>query len=275
MKRYSLFHPLLLSFYSPSLYRDVAENWTGTGFLYLLLLLALCWIPPIVQFHRSTTALLDTLGPAVLEQVPTVSIRQGELSIQEPQPYVITLPGGDKPLVVIDTTGQTTPESTRADLFFTKHQAIFRRSDLETRTYELAGIREMTVDRNSVKKILDGCRTWVPILAYPVALAGSCVYRIIQVLIYAAIGLLFAQLLKVPLEYPQLIRVSSVALTPAILIDTLRGVAGYASSLSWLVFCFLLSMGFLFFAVRANSPVEPDGRELPPVTPPSAGPALG
>ncbi|HEV8375196.1 MAG TPA: DUF1189 family protein, partial [Candidatus Polarisedimenticolia bacterium] len=100
MKQYGIFHPLALSFFSRSLYRDVAENWRGTGFLYLLLLLALCWIPPIVKFHRMTSGVLLTLGPAVLEQVPTVRIRGGEASIQEPQPYSVTVPGSDTPLLV-------------------------------------------------------------------------------------------------------------------------------------------------------------------------------
>ena len=36
MKRYSIFHPLILSFFSKSLYRDVGKHWRGTGLLYLL-----------------------------------------------------------------------------------------------------------------------------------------------------------------------------------------------------------------------------------------------
>ncbi len=52
MKRFGLFHPIWMSFYSRALYRDVAQNWKGTGFLYLLFLLALSWIHPIVQLHH-------------------------------------------------------------------------------------------------------------------------------------------------------------------------------------------------------------------------------
>lgn len=274
MKRYSIFHPLVLSFYSPSLYRDVAENWTGVGFLYLLLLLSLAWVHPIVRLHRTAAGLFETLGPAVLEQVPTIHVQQGEVSIAEPQPYVIEVPGSDTPLVVIDTTGQTTPESTQAFLILTKHQAILRKNLHETRTYDLTGIQDLTVDRSTVKRILDGCRQWLAILSYPVALAGSYVYRILQVLIYASIGLLFARLLSTPLEYPALLRLASVAVTPAIVADTLRGAAGFSSNLLWWFFCFLLTMGYLLFAVRVNSPAEPERQAYPPSTPPMAGQAL-
>ena len=267
MKRYSIFHPLVMSFYSPSLYRDVADHWTGVGFLYLLLLLSLCWIHPMVRLHYIATGLFETLGPAVLDQVPTISIRQGEVSLSEPQPYTIEVPGGLAPLAVIDTTGQTTAESTQAFLLLTKRQAIVRKNPHETRTYDLSGIQDLTVDRTTVKRLLDGCRRWLSILAYPAAVLGSYVYRILQVLIYASIGLLFAHLLKAPLEYPALLRLSSVAVTPAIVADTLRGAAGIGSSLTWWFLCFMLSMGYLLFAVRVNSPAEPEAQ----VT----GPAIG
>jgi hypothetical protein len=107
----------------------------------------------------------------------------------------------------------------------------------------------------------------VGLVGYPAALLVSYVYRILQVLIYASIGLLFAHLLKAPLEYPELLRLSSVAVTPAIVADTLRSTAGVGSSLLWWFFCFLLSMGYLLFAVRANATAEPRAQ----VT----GPAVG
>jgi hypothetical protein len=42
MRRYSIFHPLVLAFYSKPLYQDVGRRWKGTGLGYLLLLLAVC-----------------------------------------------------------------------------------------------------------------------------------------------------------------------------------------------------------------------------------------
>ena len=245
------------------------------GFLYLLLLLSLVWIHPIVRLHQSAAALMETLGPAVLEQVPTITIRQGEVSLDEPQPYVIEVPGSNTPLAVIDTTGHTTPESTQAFLLLTKRQAIVRKNVHETRTYDLSGIQDLTVDRTTVKRILDSCQRWLAILAYPLAVVGSYAYRIFQVLIYAAIGLLFANLLKASMEYPDLLRLSSVAVTPAIILDTLRGAAGFGSSLVWWFFCFLISMGYLLFAIRVNSSAEPEAQAYPPSTPPMTGPTVG
>jgi ABC-type Fe3+-siderophore transport system permease subunit len=122
---------------------------------------------------------------------------------------------------------------------------------------------------------LNFCRRYLAFFSYPVALAGSYVYRILQALAYACIGLLFANLLKAPLEYPELLRLASVAVTPAVVADTLRGVAGFPSSFTWLFLCFLLAMGYLLFAVRVNSPADPEESEIAPPSPPMTGPAVG
>src|SRR2546426_3324312 len=57
MRRYGILHPLLLSFFSRSLYRDVGRTWKGIGFLYLLLLLALSWVLVTIHLHRMVSGL--------------------------------------------------------------------------------------------------------------------------------------------------------------------------------------------------------------------------
>ncbi len=48
MSKYSPFQIPLLSFYATDLYRDMALNKKGSGFGYLFLLLALCWLLLII-----------------------------------------------------------------------------------------------------------------------------------------------------------------------------------------------------------------------------------
>src|SRR5690242_11135557 len=45
MKQFSRLSAISASFYSPDVYRDVVSRWKGYGVLYLLLLLAICWLP--------------------------------------------------------------------------------------------------------------------------------------------------------------------------------------------------------------------------------------
>lgn len=58
MKQHSIFHAPVLSFFSKSLYRDVCHKRKGVGFAYLLLL-AVCWIAPVVKVHMELSNFVD------------------------------------------------------------------------------------------------------------------------------------------------------------------------------------------------------------------------
>jgi len=263
MKEYTLFHPLLFSFFSRSLYRDVARNWSGVGFLYLLLLLSLAWIPATLTIHRTVGVFTDRIGPMVLEQVPAITITDGEVSIQEPQPYVIQAPGTGTPLAIIDTTGQISSlESQEAFILLTKHQIAIRQSAGETRVYDLSGVKSFTLDRARLEKWGRVLQTWMAFALYPFLLLGSFAYRIVQVLLYGAIGMIFARVEKADLEYADLVRLASISVTPPVILDTIRGSLGRPTGYLWWFVCFAIAMGYLFVAVRISAPRQ-EG-EIPP-----------
>ena len=84
MKRYTIIHPLFMSFFSKSLYKDVARNWKGVNFLYLFLLLALCWIPETIKFQSGLSDFIKNDAPGIVEQIPEITIYQGEVSTDPP-----------------------------------------------------------------------------------------------------------------------------------------------------------------------------------------------
>jgi hypothetical protein len=259
VNRTSILHPLLGSFFSRSLYRDVGLNGKGLGFLYLLILVTLSWIPAAVTLHRTVGVLVDSLGPLVLEQIPSLSISDGEVSLREPQPYRIKAPGSETPLAVIDTTGGTSLQDfPGAYLFVGRRQIVVRRSQWETRTYELDGIRSFTLDRSRLEKWGAWVKRWGTMMLFPFLLLGSYAYRILQALVYGAVAILFARVEKADLNYSDLVRLASVAVTPPILLDTLRGWMGWPTSYLWWFACFGIAMGYLFVAVRSCAPADGD-----------------
>jgi uncharacterized protein DUF1189 len=262
MKRYSLLQPLYLSFFSRDLYRDVRSNWKGTGFLYLLLLLALTWMPVMAKLHASLAAGIRQEAPKFVNQVPKITILHGEVSIDRPVPYTIADPDSGTPLLVIDTSGQISSlDQTPAVALLTKDKFMFRQERKgETRIHDLAAIDEFTLDRDRVNGWVQAFGKYFATVAYPFALAGSFVYRILQMLLYAAIGLLFAKMLNASLDYVTVLRLASVSITPAVILSTLRTVVNVTVPAFWLL-CFAVAMGYLFFAVKANAeaatPVAP------------------
>lgn len=261
MKQHNYFEAFYLSFYSAPLYRDAGRNWKGTGFLYLLLLLALAWIPEMAGIHTRISEAIDNEGQAFAAQVPAITISDGEVSTDVETPYFIRDPGTDKVWAIIDLTGEyTSLADTEAELLLTRNEVLMRRDRgtiHETRAYDLSDVDSFTLSGEDVSRWLEAAKSWLVILFYPFAVLFSFVYRIIQALIYAAIGLLIARSLKVELAYGTLLRLAVVALTPVIILDTVRSVASVSIPALWLV-AFAVAMGYLIFAIRANAtPAEP------------------
>ena len=250
-KHYRIWQTPPLAFFSQALYRDVALRWQGVAFGYLLLLLALCWIPGALRIHSSVAFFVDEEAPLVIEQVPEITIIDGQAFVDSPQPYTIRDPETDEALLVIDTTGTITSlEQTDARALVTAQQATFHKNAFETRSFSFARVDHYTLDKEKIYRWMDIAKTWMAPVLYPLCILGSFVYRIIQVLIYACIGLLLASLCKGKLPFDALLRLSVVAITPAIIIGTLIDAAAIELPLPGLWF-FLLAMGYLLFGIRA------------------------
>jgi hypothetical protein len=253
MKKFSIIHVPLFSFFSEELYRDVGLNWKGVGFGYLFLLLVVCTVPGMFKFQKGLSNFIDKEAPRYVSQVPRITIEKGEVHIDEQQPYYITIPDSNKIAAIIDTTGRVQSlDNTEAFVLLTKTKLVSRQSKSEIRVYDLANVKHFVLEQSTIMKWLDiGKKLLVPIL-YPIVVVGSFIFRVIQALIYAAIGYIFDRWCKTKLSYPALIRLAVTAVTPCIIVGTIFEYASVKLPLAGIWF-FLAAMGFLFYGVRACS----------------------
>jgi hypothetical protein len=260
----------LWSFFSKDLYHEACHQWKGTGFAYLLLLLAVCWIAPVVKFHRGVARFVDNEASKIVSQIPAISIVNGKASTDKPQQYFIQNRGTGENLVVIDTTGaMTSLDDTKAVGLITKTHAIFKKNQIETRTFSFRDITQFSLDQAKITGWLALLKKYLAPILYPFAVLGSFIGRMIQLLVYAAIGVLISSWCREPRTYGQLLRLSVVAVTPCILIKTILGVAQIHIPTAGLWY-FLCAMGFLIFGVKAA------GRgTCPPALPAMAPGSLG
>ena len=257
MKKFSIIHLPVLSFFSQDLYRDVGLHWKRICFGYLFLLLAICWIPSMVKIHTGFSAFINDLAPPFVDQVPEITITDGQVSIEEPQPYFIRVPDNNDVIAVIDTTGSIeTPEDANAFFLLTNNSMIIRKSDFETQTIDLSQVKSFTIDSADITSWLHTAQKYLVIILYPLALLSSYVYRIIQALIFAAIGLLFASSCKVSLSYGALLRLAVVAMTPCIIIKTVFALAGVYFPCIGLLYI-VITLAYLYFGVYACSQTPP------------------
>jgi hypothetical protein len=270
MKRYSIFHPLVLSFFSKSLYRDVGKNWRGTGLLYLFIILALLWIPTIIKGQLATSAWVNGDSKEITKQIPAITINKGQVSTDVPNPHVIKDPKTGTDIAIIDTTGAyQNLDTSAAKLLLTKSKLFVRRSETDSQAYDISGVQSFYLDHAKVDGWLATGKTWfIPVL-YPLALIFSFIFRAIQILIYAVVGLAFARMLKANLDFKTLMRLAAIAITPVLVLNLvfefLPGRIPW-----WIILGVIVALGYLFFAVKVNAESEGGPQYQPPNAYPSA-----
>jgi hypothetical protein len=270
MKRYSIFHPLVLSFFSKSLYRDVGKNWRGTGLLYLLIVLALVWIPTIIKGQLAASAWINGDSKEVTKQIPPITITKGQVSTDVPMPHFIKDPKTGADIAIIDTTGKyDNLDNSDAKLLLTKSKLIVRRNETRSETYDISGVQSFYLDHTKVEGWLALGKTWfIPVL-YPLAFLFSFIFRAVQILIYAVVGLAFAKILNANLDFKTLMRLSAIAITPVLVLNLIfEFVPGRIPW--WGLLGVIVALAYLFFAVKVNAEPGGEPQYQPPNTYPSA-----
>lgn len=253
MQQYNIFQAIYMSFYSRKLYRDVAANWGGKTFLYLILMIVLTSIYFTFMAQHNLTEGYQLIYTSVIEpQVPVITIDNGKVVTPEKKPYFITDPKSHSNFAVIDTTGQyTSLEQANAMVLVTQTEVITQTKKDETKIYKIPDDANATLDPAKLNEAVQGFIgfLWLPIFLFTVLLAY--LYRIIQALIYGIVGKLFALMFSVKLGYWQIVQIMMVAITPVLVIGAvLEGLNvpfGHPLLLS-----FLLAMAYLFYGIIAN-----------------------
>lgn len=148
-------------------------------------------------------------------------------------------------------------EGTKARVLLMKNRVLYKKNDFETRSFDLSKIEEFELKPELIYGWLAMIKRLFVFVAYPICLAFSLSFRILQSLLYGAIALLFASMLKTELPYPAGVRLAVVALTPVLLLDTLFSLTGLSIPFWWLL-GIGIALGYLFFGVKAAAePLTP------------------
>ncbi len=256
MRRYSVVQAPALAFYSSDLYRDVARHWRGAAFAYLLLLLAVCWLPAAREVQKGWARFVDNQGASLVAQIPPITIAQGVVTVDAEQPYYITDRDTKRVLAIIDTGGEVPPlNRTGALVFLGKDQLVVRKSATETRVYRLSGVRELHLDRGMAERWLGLSKRAAGPFVYLMALAGSYVFRVVEALVLAVIGLVIAKSVQPDLGFAASLSLSVMATTAPIVAGTVLEIGKVSLPHSGPIF-FIVTLGYLWFGIAANRAPE-------------------
>lgn len=154
MSQYNMFQAIVMSFYSKALYRDVAINWGGKVFIYLLLIQVLAWIGSTYMAQVGINQLYAKYSTQLVAQTPVMTFKDGKVSTPEKKPYIITLPDNER-FAVIDTTGHyKTPAQAEASLLITETEFISSDKPGETKIHAIPKDLEAVFDPQLVNKVI-------------------------------------------------------------------------------------------------------------------------
>jgi hypothetical protein len=269
-RQFNVIQAMYLSFFSKELYRDVGRLWKGVGFVYLLLLLALVWLPRAARVHQWVGSSIAKNVPVIIKAMPTFQINNGILAVDIKQPYILR--DKDKIMMIVDTTGQYTSldqvpkdQMGRDLMIILKDKALTRKDSFggyEDHTFNYSWFGSHNVNREKLADWANLLAGWVGPLLYPFAVLGYFIFTILAVLVYALMGLGIAKILKTDLNYDASLRLSAVSHTPAILLATVFFISEVKVP-GWFFVFFALSTFYLFLAVKFCAVAPPAAPETP------------
>ena len=121
------------------------------------------------------------------------------------------------------------------------------------------GIPDVVMDPDKLREMATFLRKWFAPVVGCMVLPFRFIGTAIQTLIYGAIGYGVAAGMKVKLTFGQVIRLVSVALTPALLIEAVVAIVTGGHSIPfWPLISIPLVIGYTLFAVRCNQTTTAD-----------------
>ncbi|MCW3071032.1 MAG: hypothetical protein JWO44_922 [Bacteroidetes bacterium] len=267
MTKYPFFKKIIHSFYNKDVYIHAGKvELNRIGFRYLLLLLAVFWIPEIIKVHVSILKFINVELPVFVEKLPVVEIHDGVASFDKPSPYILKDENG-KDAVIFDDSGEyTSLENTEAQMLVTDSKLIYIKDKFETREYDFSKISNFSLTH---EKILSWASwgNFLSIFLYLFIVPCMFLYRAVQALLYSLVGLIFQAILKTNFSYQAVYRLTILAITPAFVINKLLGYFDIDFT-GWSFLCMAISLGYLFFGMKATrdanvvQPAEP-GTTMP------------
>jgi hypothetical protein len=262
MNTYSGFQALYMCFFSKDFYRNVVRNWKGIAFLYLFLLIMTSWLLISIKVYFVMNEVINGPVRKIIDRLPVVAIHEGNLKIDQPSPYLLTLnlaldthvktPAGELPIAVFDDTTDDVKGEDNVPFLVTKHNLFIQSKDGKAQQFDLKQFGEVKYSKENYLETAEAVKLWVPIAVFLIFGPGSFMICAILVLILGAIGMAVAGGSNIKLTYGETVRIASVAFTPAVILDTIVKLLPVPQMPVWPLIGFGAALGYTIFGVISN-----------------------
>jgi hypothetical protein len=200
-------------------FRAVARQPLRRTLAYLALLIALSTIATTVSLTLMLREWVRRLEPH-LDELPTITIRDGEASADVEQPWLRRLGRDDQGhdlVVIIDTTGTRDDFGPNELGLFLKKSEVIVKSPEQVRSFSLASVPDLTIGPAVARRFIDHWMRRVPLYLALVLFSVYVVVKTTQALLLVLAALIGAA--RRPLPFGALFTVAVYALTLPVLLD--------------------------------------------------------
>jgi hypothetical protein len=215
-------------------------------------------VPALGRYLETAATKYDSL-------LPEITIRNGQASIREKQPYIVEGLGDKDLLVMVDTREGRDPEildrlkTVPVAAILTRDNIVFKNRQ-EVRWFPLKDMPDMVINSTHIE---DFVRDYLPRVTRWIIISIILYFlfaKPLQILLLALIPYLAARSYSLELSYGQSLKLASVALIVPVVLEFVLDMAGIHIP-AQLALYFALYIALLWLAVRdlAHSPEVSEG----------------
>jgi hypothetical protein len=238
-------------------FAKVARQRLRRTFVYLLLLV-------VLSTAASTTIIMVRLREAVrwlephLDEIPTITIRNGEASADVEQPWVKRLGrdnSGLEVVAIIDTTGQREDFADGEMGIFLKRTTVIVKSPDQKRELPLSRFPDTTIGPEIARTFIAKMMRRVPFYLGAFLFVWFLFAKSMQAFLLVLAALIGA---RNRLGFGALFTVAVYALTPVVLLDAVLPFVKLNVPMFWLIYLAAAAAYAILGARRASAPPPPD-----------------
>jgi len=210
------------SFYNPRIYRDAILRWQGFGGKYMALVAIVLAALVFSIFLMTIHTFEQTELPHFLDQVPSVTLQNGVIKVEGPQP--VTIQSLNKKLTIIIDTNKSESElrDTKAQVGIGKDFVFFNANGQYQSTY-LDQMKDkqkkIIIDKTNLKELWDTTLPAVKVVAVPFLIIGQFINMILESIVVAVCSYLVTAFMAEEFIFVTRMRLAALALTPANIIS--------------------------------------------------------
>lgn len=250
MNNFLALRTLYLSFYSRHAYIRAVKEWTGLSFGYLFMVVLFSTIAIGIWVHVWVNIGVQQLEKMVLPQLPKLIFKDSVLTIDKPLPYTIII--NEEPFIrFAETDAQSADTNDFVPVIVGKTKWSQYAANGRVTQADFAQNLNTIIEPLGVAKYVTWIKTYLGLTVGLILLPLHFTFVAVQTLILGLVGKLFASTMTYELNYPDLVRVSTVSVTPGIIVGTLLLVNNQFFGL-WLGIYGIMALAYLFYGVYSN-----------------------